>query len=118
MGRELQRIGMHSWMPGRKLFISFRNAKNCLRGVGEEDTGRLRIAKRIMWSSDFQHHLWPPHRRDFSPIENVWNMVRDASDISLLFSGLNVYWTAHQKHVDSLFKRIRAVIRSKDGPNG
>ena len=77
--------------------------------------------------SDFQHLSWPQHSPNLNPIENVWDMVeRCIRKHSLLPSNLqdlksciaNAWYSldvnALQKHVDSMLKRMTAVIRAKD----
>ena len=79
--------------------------------------------------SDFQHLFYPPHSSDLNPFENVWDMVerriRQHSPLTSILQDLksciaNAWYSldvnALQKFVDSMPKRITAVICAKGGP--
>ena len=79
--------------------------------------------------SDFQHFFWPPHSPDLNLIENMWDMLESRirqhsplpSNLQDLKSCMANAWyslnvNALQKLVDSMPKRIRAIICAIGGP--
>lgn len=103
-------------------------------GVYQQDNAPCHKGRIVMdWfeehSSDFQVMSWPPNSPDMNPIEHLWsyleNQIRAATlpprNVRELQDQLVSAWyqipqTTYQHLVESMPRRVLAVLRAKGGP--
>ncbi len=78
---------------------------------------------------EFTLHKWPPHSPDLNPIEHIWDVMereipsadKQPTNMQQLRDAIMSIWTkiseeCFQHLVESMSRRIKAVLKAKGGP--
>ncbi|GBM30300.1 Transposable element Tcb1 transposase [Araneus ventricosus] len=103
-------------------------------GIFQDDNAKSHRALIIQnWfrehKDSFSHMNWPPQRADLNPIENLWDILEHRlrggsflpQSVQCLGAKLMQTWTiisaeTIQNLIETVPRRMRAVIRVKGGP--
>lgn len=101
-------------------------------GIFQQDNApchKARMIKEFLANCDFELLEWPPYSPDLSPIENLWAIIKmdlkkmNFSSKKELTTKIKEIWDNNERlrnHcltlINSMPRRIEAVIKAKGGP--
>ncbi|GFT71968.1 QLQ domain-containing protein [Trichonephila clavipes] len=111
--RELKNLGFHGPAAADKPNITPQNAKHRLQRDRAHRHWTVEMWKTVLWSDESRFTVWQSDGRvwspDLNPIEHLW-------DDQLRWTPGWTPMVIYRKLVESLPKRVQAVVHTKMGP--
>ena len=127
----LKQMGYGSRKPHQVPLLQLRTGNWGYNLHGLTKIGQYKIRKKVAWfdeSPKFTVLKWHPQSPNFNPIEHLWDVVQweiwimymHPTNLQQLSDAMSI-WTkssvgCFQYHVESMPRRIKAVLRAKGGP--